>query len=352
MSKTIRIGLVGTGGMANAHAHAFRGIRGCKVVAVADVDVDRAKAFAERHGIAEVYDSQAALLARCDVDAMSNVTPDSYHAPLSLEALAAGKHVLCEKPLATNAADAQRMAEAARRAGVVHMVNFSYRNSSALQRAHRMVQRGDIGRPLHFEARYLQSWLASNVWGEWKTSPHWLWRLSTKHGSKGVLGDIGVHILDMAAFPLGPYKAIGCRLQAFSKADNDRVGEYPLDANDSVVIHAEMENGALGVVHATRWATGHRNSLALSVYGDRGALRIDLDKSYEQIEVCTGQNRHKAEWKTVTCAKTPSNYQRFIRAIRTGEPEQPDFDQGAAIQRVMDTCFRSDESGRWLAVGG
>jgi len=349
----IRIGIVGTGGMARAHAHQFQRIRGCKVVAVADVDRERAKGFADQFGITDVHASQSDMLKHSDVDAISNVTPDAYHASLTLEAIAAGKHVMCEKPLATNYADAKRMANAAVKAGVVHIVNFSYRNSSALQRAHRMIARGDIGRPLHFEASYLQSWLASSVWGDWRVAPHWLWRLSTAHGSMGVLGDIGVHILDMAAFPLGPFRSVGCRLQTFSKAMGDRIGDYTLDANDSAVIHAEMANGALGVVHTSRWATGQKNSLELRIFGDEGALRIDLDKGYDRVEVCLGRNRNKAEWKEVTCAKTPSNHQRFIRSIRTGEPEQPDFVQGAAIQRVMDACFRSDKArGKAMGVNG
>ena len=350
MGGMIRVGLVGTGGMAHAHAHTFARMRGCKLVAVADVDRDRAQAFADRFGISEVYTSQADLLKGSDVDAISNVTPDSWHAPLTLEAIAAGKHVMCEKPLATNYKDARRMADAARKAGVVHIVNFSYRNSAALQRAHRMVQRGDLGRPLHFEASYLQSWLSTMVWGNWRTSTHWLWRLSTGHGSKGVLGDLGVHILDMVAYPLGPFKSVSCRLKTFPKAPGDRVAEYTMDANDSAVITAEMQNGALGVVHTSRWTTGHRNSLELRIFGDEGALRIDLDKGYDKLELCTGRGRNKAVWRTVTCAKTPDNHQRFIRSIRNGKSEQPDFVQGAAIQKVMDACFTSDAKGGWVDI--
>jgi predicted dehydrogenase len=114
-----------------------------------------------------------------------------------------GKHVLCEKPLATRYPDALAMAEAAAEAGVVNMVNLSYRNVPALQAAARMVAEGAIGPVRHFEASYLQSWLTQPAWGDWKTESQWLWRLSTAHGSKGVLGDVGIHILDYATFIAG-----------------------------------------------------------------------------------------------------------------------------------------------------
>lgn len=346
MSTIIKIGIVGTGGMANAHAGDIRRNRYVKLVAVADVFEDKAREFAAKYQAAQVFSSQADMLAKADVDAIINVTPDAFHAPLTLEALAAGKHVLCEKPLATNASDARKMAAMAKKKGVVNMVNFSYRNSAAIQRAHTMVQRGDLGRPMHFEASYLQSWLSTLVWGDWRTSPGWLWRLSSAHGSMGVLGDVGVHILDFAAYPLGPYASVNCRLKTFAKAPDNRIGKYKLDANDSAVIQAEMKNGALGVVHASRWATGQKNSLVLRVFGEEGALVIDLDKGYSRLDVCLGKGRHKAEWKTIECARTPTNFERFVRWMRTGKPDQPDFAQGAAIQEVLDACVKSDKTGR------
>jgi len=348
--KKIRIGIVGTGGMAHAHAGDVLRRPATSLVAVADVDAGRARAFAGKFGAPQAFGSLTDMLASAPVDAVINVTPDACHAPLTLEAIAAGKHVLCEKPLATHYRDAKKMADAARRKGVVHLVNFSYRNSPAIQRAHTMVQRGDIGRPIHFEASYLQSWLSSLVWGDWRTSAGWLWRLSTEHGSLGVLGDIGVHILDFVSFPLGPYAKVQCRLKTVDKAKGGRIGSYKLDANDSALIQAEMANGALGVIHTSRWATGHRNSLLLRIYGDEGALVVDLDKGVDRIEACLGRDRHKAKWKTITCPPTPANFDRFLKSIRTGRAGQPDFFQGAAIQRVIDACVKSDRTGKAVRI--
>ena len=334
--------------MAHAHARDILRHPHTQLTAVADIDLPRAQAFAAKFGAPFACTDQADLFDH--VDALVNATPDAFHAPLTLRALAAGKHVLCEKPLATNPADARRMARAAAKHRVVNLVNFSYRNSSALQRAHALIARGDLGRPLHFEASYLQSWLSSTVWGDWKTSDAWLWRLSTRHGSLGVLGDIGVHILDFAAFPLGPFASVNCHLHTFDKAPGGNIGPYTLDANDSAVIHASMQNGAVGVIHTTRWATGHKNSLSLRIFGDLGALRIELDQGFDRLDICLGRQRHRAEWKTVTCSPTPTNFDRFVRAIRTGNPQPPDFAHGAAIQTVIDACFRSHRTGKTIPI--
>ena len=118
----------------------------------------------------------------------------------AIKAANAGKHVFCEKPLAPSFADALAMTEAAESAGLVNMVNLTYRNSPALQQARKMVVAGEIGALRHVEAAYRQSWLVSKTWGDAMSEPQWLWRQSTAHGSTGVLGDVGIHILDFASF--------------------------------------------------------------------------------------------------------------------------------------------------------
>jgi predicted dehydrogenase len=333
--------------MANWQAQRLGEIRGVDIAAVCDIDEVRAREFGARHApAAGVFTDFARLLREASVDAVSIVAPDAVHCPLSLQALNAGKHVLCEKPLATNHADARRMAAAARKARVVNMVNFSYRNAPAIQKAARLVAAGRLGEIVHVEARYLQSWLPSQVWGDWKTSPGWLWRLSTRHGSAGVLGDIGVHILDFATFPVGPIRSVQARLKTFAKLKGNRVGKYKLDANDTALLHVEFANGALGVIHTTRWATGHANSLALAIYGTKGALRVDLDRSQDELEVCLGRDIDQAKWTTLKAPPVPTIYQRFITAIRTGKAGDPDFARGAEIQKVLDACFKSDRTGR------
>jgi len=346
----VRVGIVGTGGMANAHAGAFLKIKGCRIAAVCDVDRERAGAFAAKHAVRKSFSSMEEMLAGVPLDAVSIVTPDPFHAPLSLQAIAAGKHVLCEKPLATCYADAAKMARAAKKAGVINMINFSYRNASAIQKAAEIVRSGELGRVIHVHGSYLQSWLSSKVWGDWRTTPQWLWRLSTEHGSRGVLGDVGVHLLDFATFPAGPAKQVEARLKTFTALKGKRQGGYPLDANDSVIINLVLAGGGLASLHATRWATGHANSLSIEIHAEHGAVRVDLSRSPTQLEICRGANVDVCKWETLDCGVTPNIYQRFITSIRTGQNDQPDFARGAQIQKILDACFTSHESGSVVRV--
>ncbi|MFC6671491.1 Gfo/Idh/MocA family protein [Marinobacterium aestuariivivens] len=348
----IRLGIVGAGAMGGHQARKFSEIPGCQLVAVCDLDAERAQTFAAEHRIEEVYTDVDQMLAQCDLDAVTVVTPDKFHKDAALRVIAAGKHILCEKPLATHAADAAEMAAAAQQAGVINMINLSYRDSSALQQARDLIAAGRIGRIMHVEASYLQSWLSSKVWGDWHTDPSWLWRLSSEHGSKGVLGDVGIHILDFASFPVGEISAVNCRLKCFDKAEGNRIGDYPLDVNDSALIRVEFANGALGTVHTTRWATGHRNSLRLRIFGDRGAvtIEINMDQGWEKLSLCEGDDVDRAEWVTLETGATPSIYQRFIRSIEQGCNDQPDFARGLELQQVLDTCFESDRQDRTLGL--
>jgi len=251
--KPIRLLILGTGGMANTHAMNFATIKGVQFVAAVDVDLVRVQAFALRHAIPNTFTSLDEAIAWGEFDAVANVTPDKIHYPTTLKLLAAGKHVLCEKPLAEDYAKADEMAALAEKSGLVTMVNLTYRNVAEIQKARRMVLAGEIGEVRHIEASYLQSWLVSKAWGDWATESQWLWRLSTKHGSNGVLGDVGIHILDFAGY--GAASDIGhvfARLKTFDKAPGNRIGEYDLDANDSFTMTAEFANGAMGVIHASR----------------------------------------------------------------------------------------------------
>jgi predicted dehydrogenase len=348
--KVVRLAILGTGRMADYHAERFREVANCQILAAVDVDRTRAEAFCKKHGIPTAYTNLEDVLARTDIDAVSNVTPDGFHAPLSIKCLKAGKHVLCEKPLALNYPDARRMVSVAQNAGLINMVNLSYRDWPCIQAVSTLVQRGGLGEMRHVEASYLQSWLPSKIWGDWRTTPTWLWRLSSSHGSKGALGDVGVHIIDFATYPVGHISSVYCRLKAFRKAPRDRVGEYVLDANDSAVLSIEFKNGALGTIHTTRWAGGHINRLYLKISGTKGSVEIDSERATDAYRISAGKDLDKGLWKDVKTAPVPNNYQRFVRSILTGKQDQPDFARGAEIQKILDACFKSDAEQRPVRV--
>lgn len=343
----IKLGIVGTGGMANGHARSFKEIKGVELTACHDVLPERAAAFAQKWTIPHVAASLDELLER--VDAVTVVTPDRHHAAPSLAALRAGKHLMCEKPLTVTLAEARQVARAAadahRRLGIQHLINFSYRNSSAFQEALKLVQRGVLGEIRHVHSHYLQSWLSAAVWGGW-TSEAMLWRLQTAKGSGGVLGDLGCHILDFTTAIAGELKAVRCTFATFPKEDTKgrKVTAWkgvPLDANDTAMMELHFANGAIGQCHTSRWATGHANTVALAVHGTEGALRINLDEGYDKLNLCLGKDRHATKWETRLIKPTPNNYQRLIKAIRNGKPEQADLLRGAQIQAYLHACERS-----------
>lgn len=344
--KKVRVVILGTGGMARAHTDAFRAMAGVHVVAGIDTNPERLAVFIAKHQIPRGFASVAEALEWGRFDAVSNVTPDAVHHPTTLPLLAAGKHVLCEKPLAANHHHAAEMAEAAHRAGVVNMVNLTYRNVAAVIQAHAMVAAGEIGDVRHFEAAYLQSWLTQSAWGEWAREDQWLWRLSSAHGSLGVLGDVGVHILDYATYIAGSGAAqVSCRLTTFDKAPDGRVGPYVLDANDSFAMHLRLENGASGVVHASRMASGHLNDLSLRIYGTKGGLDVRFEKKISKLRACMGADLESGIWTDVVAPAVPTNFERFIAAIRSGSHVLPDFARGAALQKVLDRAMESHAHG-------
>ncbi len=346
-----RILILGTGSIAHTHAEHFELIPGCRLVAAVDTDETRARAFAERHAIANAFGDLEAAIAWGQFDAVVNSTPDGVHYSTTMRLIEARKAVFCEKPLAVNHRDATAMTEAAEAAGLIAMVNLTYRNAHAIQTARRMVLNGEIGEVRHVDASYLQSWLTAKHWGDWRTDDRWLWRLSASHGSKGVVGDIGVHILDFLAFGTGlDVVALTARLKTFPKAEGDAVGAYRLDVNDSCAMTVELSNGALGVVHMSRFGTGKLNDLDLTIHGTQGALKVWSDHETSRLEACLGPDIETQTWRPVDCPPTPKNAERFVIALLTGANGEPTFRRAAEVQKLLDLCFEADEARRELTV--
>lgn len=348
-TSPVRIAILGTGAMARQHVERFSSIDGVSIVAGIDVDAGRAEAFCRRHGIANWFGSLEAALAWRQFDAVANVTPDSAHHQTTLQIARAGCHIFCEKPLAINHGQAEEMTRAVTDAQLVGMVNLTYRNVPALQKARELVTSGAIGEVRHVEASYLQSWLTSKYWGDWRTESRWLWRLSKAHGSNGVLGDIGIHILDFASY--GAASAIAhvtCRLKAFPKAPDDQIDEYRLDANDSFVMAVEFENGALGTIHASRWATGNRDDLRMRIFGSKGALDVSYGGRdanglrIPRLNVCLGEDIETHTWRHHPLTPVETNYERFVRAVRLGQTLEPSFAHAAKLQHILDKGMDAD----------
>ena len=343
----MRLLILGTGGMANQHAKSFSAIEGVSLAGGVDVVPECLAGFCATHKIDRQFATLDDALAWGEFDAVANVTPDRVHHPTTLQAIAAGKHVFCEKPLATDAAKAMEMTEAIERSGLVGMINFTYRNSPALEKGRQMVLAGDVGAVRHVEASHLQSWLVGKAWGDWKTESKWLWRLSKKHGSNGALGDIGVHIVDFASYGSGlDVNHVFGRLQTFDKAPGNRIGEYDLDANDSFTMNVDFTNGAIGTIQASRTAAGQLDQLRLRVYGEKGSIEVIYDTGRSSLRACMGADLDTANWRDIPFYPVETNYQRFVSAVRAGKTWEPSFRRAASIQKVLDMAQVSDREHR------
>ena len=348
----IKLAIIGTGSMANAHFEAFSAIDGVEIVAICDVNEKNLKQFAETHGIATIYSSADDLFANEDFDAISNVTPDRFHKPIGLQALAANKHVFSEKPLAENYADARELVLAAKQSGLINMVNFSYLNAAGYQGMAEIVKSGELGRINQVVASYDQCWLTSDYWGLFKEDPRFLWRLSEVHGSQGVLGDTGVHMIDLVSNPVGKIKSINCHLKVFEHKGAG-VGEYRFDVNDTFNSMVEFENGAIGTISCSRMATGFKNTIDIRIMGDLGGIKVCFDKWSEDgrhYDITRDVKSDNMHWERVMMPQTPTNFERFISSISTGVNDQPDFERGAEAQKVVDACFESSKWRRWVDI--
>ena len=351
----MKLGIVGTGNISSRHLDEFQKIENVKIEAVCDTNEKNLNKFLNNNKInnARGYSTLEEMLEKEEnFDGISNTTPDKFHKETTLKILDKGYNVFCEKPLAENYNDAREMVQAALISRKINMVNFTYRESSAYQELVKIIKSGEIGIPRHVSACYYQSWLASNKWGDWREDDKWLWRLSTKHGSNGALGDTGVHIFDFAVNAVGDIKQIFADLKTYHDKGN-KIKNYVLDANDGFNSLVRFENGAIGTITNSRYATGHANSLILEVFGTKGGLKVELDEErnkWSTLHICQNENINKMSWEIVECSKTPSNYQNFIKSIQTNKNLQPDFNQGAKIQKIIDSCIKSNDNNSWIDI--
>lgn len=267
---TIRAGILGGGFMARVHRTAARDAGG-ELRAVATRSASGGRLAADELGAARAEIDAAALLEADDIDVVHICTPNATHAALALRALESGKHVICEKPLATNAADARRLAETAASRGRVGAVPFVYRYHPMVREARARVARGDIGELLTLDCSYLQDWMLHPTDDDWRVR-------SASGGSSRAFADIGSHLCDLIEF------VIGQRISALSartrRVFDERAGQA-VDTEDIVAILVETESGALGTLLISQMAAGRKNALTLELHGSRQTLRFEQERPEE-----------------------------------------------------------------------
>ena len=350
----VRLGIIGTGAVARWHIRNYLATPGASVVAVCDIAPERAAAVAAEFGIPTIETSAEALAARPDVDAVSVCTPNDSHAAATLAALRAGKHVLCEKPLALTLADARAMLLAAEAAGVHHMVHFSKRPFPGIIQLAALIGAGDLGDILHVEASYHQSWLVTAPAGG--DASRRVWRLDPRVAGTGVLGDLGSHLIDLGHHLVGSIRQVNGLLETKARQSPlpEAISADAIAIDDSACFMARFEAGATGVFTATRIAAGTRDDIRLEVYGSRGAARFS-NRQPDRLHLCLGETSMKHFlWSEMACAPQPdqpaSVMTAFARAIATGQVTPPTFADGVRCQAVMAAIEEAARAGGWVAV--
>ncbi len=278
-AKEIGVGMLGYAFMGKAHSNAFRKIPYMiypppavpKLIALCGRNERAVSEAAQRYGYATHYTDWRKMLADDRIQLFDNGGPNDAHAAPCIAAAEAGKHVLCEKPLARSGAEAKTMLDAVVRAGVKHMVAFNYRFVPAIRQARNLIESGKLGRIYHYRAAYLQEWIM----------PHYnmpkIWRLDREVAGSGALGDLGAHIIDLGRFLVGEIAGVSAMTRTFIE---DRKGGR-VDVDDAFVATVAFANGAIGTLEATRFAAGRKNHQVIEINGEKGSIRFDLERLNE-----------------------------------------------------------------------
>ncbi|MFQ5828147.1 MAG: Gfo/Idh/MocA family protein [Candidatus Methylomirabilia bacterium] len=359
--RTYTVGIIGLG-FGQAHVPAFQA-NGCQVIAVCQRDLAKARAVAEKYGVPRTFTRWEELLEQARPDIVVIATPPHLHHPIALAAVAGGAHVLCEKPLAMNLAEAREMTETAARAGRVAMTCFNWRFPAAMQRFHAMAEARHLGRLFHVSGRYLVP-----RWADEAIPP--TWRMDRTQAGHGAMGDLGVHLIDLVRWNFGEFSRVSAHAgiaHPFRTVPGD---DRRADAEDFCMVTAELESGALVTLVASRAARG-ANEQTLEAYGSQGALTYGLFRDgprrwyggelqaasggtpLRQVRVPTGLPRAAGEGdplEVIGKATIGPLVKRFLTAIRTGERPSPSIEDGMQAQAVLDAVRGSASRGGWVAV--
>jgi predicted dehydrogenase len=371
--KAYRVGLIGSGYIGRAHSIALQEVGAvfpdvatpvCELLA--DRDAASAEKSAAAMGFRRSTGDWRALVVDPAVDIVDICSPNYLHKDMALAAIAAGKHVWCEKPLALDAAEAEEVADAAARAGVVHLVGFNYSLNPLIRLAQSMIADGAIGTPMGFSGRYFEDYMADPA------VPH-SWRCVRRLAGAGALADLGSHLIDMAETLLGPIDSVFASLETVhAKRRVPATGEMlPVENEDTARALVRFARGIGGSFEISRVATGYKCALAFSVFGSAGSLSFDQERMNELRHYSSADPAGRRGFRTILAGPEHADYAHFcpapghglgindlkviearnlLRAIADGSPARPGFETGLRVQRVMDAMERSHAQGAWTTV--
>lgn len=372
MRRRVNVGLIGHKFMGKAHSHALH-----DVSFFFELDVEPVRAVlcgleddlaetAARYGWRRHTHSWREVVADPEIEVVAIATPGNTHAEIAIAAAEAGKHVICEKPLALNAAEAKKMCQAVERAGVKHLVNFNYRRLPAVQLARDLIGSGKLGQLYYFRGTY---------WQDWPLDPHFpfVWRMDKSVAGAGSMADKGSHLVDLARFLVGEIEAVSATTEIFVRQRPlPGGGEQQVTTDDAAAFIARFANGALGLFGTSRMSAGHKNALGFEINGSQGSVIFDLERLNE-LQVYLRDEGGVPEGFRIVMVTEPAHryirnwwppghvlgwehtfihqYYEFLKALAEDTMPSPNFYDGLTAQRVLDAIETAAAEQRWIKVG-
>ena len=306
----IGVGMLGYAFMGKAHSHAMLNIAHMmypppavpRLVGIAGRDEQAVAEAARRYGYSGYYTDWRAMLDNDDIQLFDNGGPNDTHAEPCIVAAERGKHILCEKPLARTADEAQAMLEAVQKAGVKHMVAFNYRFVPAIRQIRKLVDSGLLGQIYHFRAVYLQEWVMAHY------HLPMIWRLQKSAAGSGALGDLGAHIIDLGRYLVGEVKSVAGATRTFIEERPHEDGTMgKVDVDDAFAALLEFDNGALGTVEASRFAAGRKNGQRLEINAEKASIVFNLERLNELEIFWVGDEPEEAQGFRNVLVSEPSH---------------------------------------------
>jgi predicted dehydrogenase len=382
--KEINVALIGCGFMGKAHSNAYRQV--CRFLepkarpvmkVLCDLDKTAVESAREKFGWQETETSWKKVMARPDIDLVDISTPGNTHCAIAMAAAKAGKHILCEKPIANTLDEAKLMLRAAEKAGIKHMAAFNYRRVPAVALAKQMVKEKSLGRIFHFRAVYLQDWIIDPKFPL-------VWRLQKPAAGSGPHGDLNAHIIDLALHLVGDIEdVVGMETTFIKERPLLKAVEPGLSAggisrnkgkvtvDDATIFLARFTSGALGSFEATRFAQGRKNYNRFEINGEKGSIVFNLERMNELQYFDATLPQKKQGWSTILATEGVHPYLEawwppghiigwehtfthevydFLNCIATGRTPSPNFAEGVKTQAVLEAVSVSCKRKRWVKI--
>ena len=375
--KPLNIGLVGYGFMGRTHSNGYKRVGdffdvGHRPVlkAVCGRSQDAAQAFADRWGYESVETDWRALVARPDIDAIDICTPNNSHAEIAIAAAEAGKMILCEKPLAMDMVEGQKMVDAVEKAGVANTVWYNYRRVPAVTLAKQFIDEGRLGRIYHYRANFLQDWTIN---ADLPQGGAGLWRMDAAAAGSGVTGDLLAHCIDTALWLNGAIATVSAMTETFVKErKHNLTGKVePVTIDDTCSFLCRFANGSLGLFESTRYARGHKALYTFEINGEQGSLKWDLHDLHRLEYFNYDDDGITRGWRSIHVTDPDHPYMKnwwvpglqigyehtfvhqvadFLAGLDAGTPTSPTFREALATQAVCDAVLDSADLGQWQTV--